>query len=108
MATLRYTNCILTLIAICLGAIALEHTSMISTAVAQPASQPMAVTIVGFQLKQGLPINITGLGGRSTLPVAIVGQTGAVNVSAVNAIPVTNAADGSSLSVQIAKAPANP
>jgi hypothetical protein len=56
MATLRYTNWVLTLIAMCLMAIALEHTSLIPAAVAQPATQPTAVTIVGFQLKQGIPV----------------------------------------------------
>jgi len=98
----------LTLIALSLIAIAVQRTPLISTAVAQPVTQPTPVTIVGFQLKQGIPVNITGLSGHPSIPVTLVGQTGTLSVSASNAIPVTNAPDSSPLSVQVVKPAVNP
>jgi len=105
MATLKYTNCMLTLIAACLLALTFQRPSMISTAVAQTITQPTPVTIVGFQLSKGLPVNIAGLSGHPSIPVEVVGQIGKIAVSISDAVPVTNSSDNSPLSVQMVKSP---
>jgi hypothetical protein len=100
MSTLRYTNGILTLIAVCLVALVAEHYSIIPAAQAQPATPPTPVVIVGWQLQKPLPVNLTGLSGHKSVPVAIVSQDGNVAVQVASPVEVKNASDGSALAVK--------
>jgi len=102
MSTLRYTNGILTLIALCLAVLVVQRLSIISTALAQPAAQPTPVVIVGWSLKQQgpLPVNLAGLSNHPSVPVSIVSQTGDVSVQIADAVAVKNPSDGTPLSVK--------
>lgn len=64
MGTQRYTNTVLTIIALALVTLVLQRFPLLASAVAQESpSRPTQVLIVGWQLPP-----------RSALPVAIVGQ----------------------------------
>jgi hypothetical protein len=105
MATLKFTNFILTIIAGCLLVLALQRTSVISSAVAQPPTQPTPVFIMGSQSKFSLPVNLVSLGGHTSVPVSLVSQTDKLAVTISDAVTVKNVSDDTPLAVRIAKSP---
>jgi hypothetical protein len=65
MGTQRYTNCVLTIIALALVSLALQRFPLVTSAIAQNSQpQPVRVVIVGWDMPP-----------HSAFPVAIADQT---------------------------------
>jgi hypothetical protein len=101
--TLRYTNMVLTVIAVCLGVLVLQDTSLIALATAQNPPHPTPVVIVGTK-GGSVPVNLVGLSGHPSLPVSIVSQSQNVAVAVSGSVAVSNPEDGTPLSVKVIKA----